>query len=147
MRGGDHDAGHCSLLADGIAHLGSGTDVVEDVHVDAVGGKDVRCDARELAAVVAAVVGDTDLEVVSLDVLEDVVGESLRGHSDRVFVHAVGAYAHDAPEASGTELEVLVECILEPGRVVVAELDDTAFGLRIEISVQPALGHFFIIFH
>ena len=147
VRGGDHDACNGAFLAHGIAHLGSGTDVVEDIDMDAVGGKDIGSDAGELPAVVAAVVRDTDLDVVALDVLEDVVGESLGGHADRVLVHAVGADAHDAAEASGAELEILVERVLETCWVVVAQLNDLAFGLGIEISVQPALGHFVKIFH
>jgi hypothetical protein len=34
-----------------------------------------------------------------------------------VYVHAVGACAHDAAEASGTELEVFVEALYKVGRV------------------------------
>ena len=48
---------------------------------------------------------------------------------------------------SRAELEILVERVLEPCGISVAEFDDTAFGLRVEIPVQPALGHFVKIFH
>ena len=115
--------------------------------MDAVGGEDVGGDAGELLAVVARVVGDADLGVVSFVVREDIVGEALGGHADRVAVHAVGPHAHDAAQAAGPELEVLVERVLESGGVVVAELDDLDLGLLVEVAVKPLLGFEFKFFH
>ena len=71
--------------------------------------------------------------------MQDVVGQALRGHPDGVFVHPVRPHAHQPPEPSGAELEVLVECILQARRVLVAELDDLGLGRRVEVPRQPFL--------
>ena len=43
-------------------------------------------------------------------------------HGHRIAVHAVGAHAHDAAQAAGTEFQVFVESILVSGRVAVGPL-------------------------
>ena len=78
---------------------------------------------------------------------EDVVGKALSGHSDRVAVHAVGAYAHDSAEAAGTEFEVLVKSILKSRGIFRAEFEDLHLGGLVEVSVEPALGFQFVLFH
>ena len=147
VRGGDHHAGHGALQPHRVAHLGRRTDVVEDIDVDAVGREDVRRDAGEFLALVAGVVGDADLGVVPFVMREDIVGQSLRGHAYRIAVHPVGTDAHDAAQATGAELEVLVKSIFESGGVIVAELDDLELGLLVEIAVKPLLGPEFKFFH
>ena len=74
-----------------------------------------------------------------------VVRQALGGHADGVFVHAVGANAHDAAQTARSEFQVAVEGIFETGRIIVPEFEDLTFGLRIEISVEPTLGYFFVI--
>ena len=54
--------------------------------------------------------------------------------------------ADNSAEAAGTEFEIAVEGILEAHRVIVPEFEDFALGFRVEISVQPALGDFFVRF-
>ena len=145
--GGDHDAGHGALQAHRVAHFGRRADVVENIDVDAVGGQDVGRDAGKFLAVVAGVVGDDHLGVIVVAVGQDVVREALGGHADRVAVHAVGAHAHDAAEAAGAELEVLVEGVFEAGRVADAELLDLDLGFLVEITVEPGLCSLFKFFH
>ena len=77
----------------------------------------------------------------------DVVRKALGRHSDRVFVHPVGPYAHDSPESSGTEFEIAVERILERGGIIVPQCDDLALGFGVEIPFDPPLCNFLIIFH
>ena len=143
--GGDHDAGNGAHVPDGVAELRHGPDVVEQEHIQAVGAEDVGGYLGEQFGVVAAVVGVADPDVLALDLLQDVVGESLGGHSDSVLVHPVGSDSHDAPETSGTEFKILVESVLEPGGVVVPELYDFHLGLGVEVPLQPLLGRCFII--
>ena len=85
--------------------------------MDTVGGHHVGRDPGEFLAVVAAVVGDAEAQVIPLAMGQDVVRKSLGGHSYRILVHAVGAHAHYAAKASRTEFEILVESILEGCRV------------------------------
>ena len=79
--------------------------------------------------------------------LFDVVRKSLSGHSDSVFIHPVGADSHYATETAGPEFEILIERIFKRYRISVSKFYDFAFGLGIEIAVNPAFNGLFVIFH
>ena len=96
MGGRNHDSGGGTHITDGIAKLRRRTDVVEYEHMQAIGTQDVSCNLGKSLGIVAAVVGNADTDVVSLNMLEDVVGKSLGGHADRVLVHPVCTNTHDA---------------------------------------------------
>ena len=145
--GGDHNARHGAGLADGVTHFGRRTDIVEDIHVDSVGAHHVRGDAGKFLAVVPAVVRNHHGEPLPLHVTEDVVGQALRRHPHRVLVHPVGAHAHNATQATGAEFQVLIEGILEAGRIFRTEGEDLHLGVLVEIAVEPALCGFFVLFH
>ena len=137
--GGEHDAGVAVAVADGEAELGGGTHAVEEVDLVAVGSQHVGCDFGELAAVVAAVVADGSAELFLVGVdLADVVGETLGGHCHGVFVHAVGADAHDAAKAAGAELEVAVEALVELVGVG-SHVEDGLLGGVVIGTVEPSL--------
>ena len=115
--------------------------------MDAVGRHHFGGYLGEFLAVVTAVIGNAEAQVVPFAMGEDVVREALGGHSNRVFVHTVGSYSHDAAKASGAEFEILVESILECGRVGIAEFYDLAFGFGIEVAGEPGIGSGNIICH
>ena len=135
-----HNAGNRLLEAYCVAQFGRRTDVVEDENVYAVGRHHIRGDTCELLAVVAAVVGDAEAQVIPLAMAQHIVREALGGHSNRVFVHTVGTHAHNAAQASGAELQILVESILERGRIGIAQFYDFTFGFGIEIAGEPGIG-------
>ena len=142
---GYHHSGSGALEAYCVTELRRRPDVVKDINVYSVCGHDVGSYPREELAVVAAVVGDAYLQL-TLAVFEHIVCEALGSHSYGVLVHPVGSDAHYAAEAASTEFEIAVEGILEAHRVIVPEFEDFALGFRVEISVQPALGDFFVRF-
>ena len=136
-----------ALEAYAVAEFRGRTDVVEKVDVQAVCAEHVSGYLCELAAVIATVVGDADLKVVSLDILENVVCKPLGGHSDSVLVHPVGADTHDAAETAGTELEIAVERILE----ICLRAFHKGFHfipcLLVEFFAEPALSCSFVVSH
>ena len=76
-----------------------------------------------------------------LELLLQVVREALRGGSHGVYVHAIGAHAHDAAQASGAELQVFVEGLDEVRRVVLVEQGlHLATGLFVILWAQPDLS-------
>ena len=95
--GSDVDTALTTEVTDGKRKLGSGTEAVEEVNLDSVGREDVGNDFSKLAAVVAHVVSNDNgnLGEVGKCFLE-VVGESLSGCANGVYVHAVGTGTHDA---------------------------------------------------
>ena len=46
-----------------------------------------------------------DADLLSGESLEEIVGKTLRGHTDDVFVHAVCARAHDAAQTARAKFE------------------------------------------
>ena len=139
MRSRDHDAGDGALEPDGVTHLRRGTYVVEDEDLDAVGRHHFRRDAGELLAAQAAVIRDADLQVSPAAMAQDIVRQALRSYAHRVFVHPVGADAHQSAQAAGAELQVLVERVFQTRGVLVAECDDLGLGRRVEIPGEPLL--------
>ena len=87
--------------------------------------------------------------------LEQVVGKTLGGHAYDIFVHAVGAGAHDAAQTAGAEFERAVEGVDKGSLVLGVEHGLNGFlGLGIvDGGVEPllcfsgALGNEFLIFH
>ena len=157
MRSGNHHSGNGLLEPDCIAEFRSRPDILEEEDVHPVGAEHVCCYPGKKLAVVPAVIRDADSDVISVNRLAisidtlcgmclDILGKALCGHTHSVLVHPVGADAHDASEATGTKLEIAVECILESCRVIVPQLDDLTFSLGIEIPVEPALGYISKIF-
>ena len=138
MRGRHHHARDGFFLADGITHFGRRPQVVEQIDIDAVGGKHVRRNLGKLAAVVAAVVRDAYAQFTAA-MLFDVVGQSLGCHTHGVFVHPVGAYAHNAAQTARTEFQTAVEGILQTDGVFPLHPADFFFRLFVEVAVQPSL--------
>ena len=142
----DHDSGRSLLVADSVAKKGHRMDLAVEVDMDAVCGKHVSRDLREVMAVVAAVVGNAHAELPA-DIFLHVVRKSLGRHSDRVLVHPVGSHAHHTAKSAGTELQVAVESVLK-SLGVFRQFPDCGLGLLVEISVEPALGPgSIILFH
>ena len=113
--------------------------------MDAVGAQHVGGNPGEELGIVAAVVGYADLDVVIRGVLEYVVGKALCRHPDRVLVHPVGAHSHQAAQAARTEIQILVESVLETGGIAVPEFYHLDPGLRIEIPFKPFPGCLVIV--
>ena len=147
MRGSDHHAGNRALESYGITQFRGRTYIVEDEDIDAVGRHHVGCNPGEFLAVVAAVVGYAETQVILLAVGQDIVCKALGGHTYRVFVHAVGAYTHNAAQAAGAEFKILVESIFKCSGVAVAEFDYLAFGFGIEVAGEPGIGPGNIVCH
>ena len=148
VRSGHHHAGGSALEADGVRKFGRRTNIVEKINVDAVGAHYVRGDPGELTAVIAAVEGHADAQVLSSgETAQHIVRKALRSHSYRVFVHAVGAGTHNAAKATGAEFKILVEGVLKSFGIGVAKMRDLCFCLLVEIAVQPSSSLDFIVFH
>ena len=141
MRRGDDDPALAAELADGEAHLGRGAQLLEEVDAYAVGREYAGGRLGEEAGVVAAVVADADGLGALGERLVDVVGESLRGRAHGVYVHAVAADTHDAAQAPGPELQIVVERLDKLRRVLGVE-HAPHLGARVLVvgRVQPSLG-------
>ena len=88
----------------------------KDVGVDAVAGQHLGGHSRELIAPVPAVVGNRHghrAVVVGCEI----IGQALGRHGHHGGIHPVGARAHDAPHASRSKGQILVEGLLERGGV------------------------------
>ena len=156
VAGGENDTALTAEMTDGKRHFGSGTHVIEQVDLDAVGREDVGRSLSEETAVVAAIVSHHHCDLLQvLEVLVEIVGETLCGSSHGVNVHAIGSGSHDAAQTSRTEFQGTIERIDE-GRFVVSLDHCFHFGLCcfvIQRRVHPLLCHFcalfdeFLIFH
>ena len=139
VRGGEHDARLAFEVADGEREFRGGAYVVEEIYRKAIGGKHVGCNLGELAAMVAAVVRDGGFQFLAGEAALDIVGKPLSGHADGVFVHAVGADAHDSAQAASAELEAAVKAFVEFFRVLGLHLADSSLCLFIVCSFEPSL--------
>ena len=142
VRGGNNHARVTLELADREAQLGGRTQGVEEENREAVRGEDVGHTLGEHARVVAAVVADRHANLLAREVLLQVVGQALRCSAHRVDIHAVGAHAHNAAQAAGTEFEVFVEALHEFLHIVVDQILDLFFRLLVVVSVEPRLRLF-----
>ena len=114
MAGGDVDARLAVVLPHGEAQLRRGAQGLKDLHLDAVGGADLRGGPGKLHGVVAAVHADGDAPLLPLLTLgADNVGKALGGPADDVDVHIVEAHIHGAPQSGGAELQRPVEPALD----------------------------------
>ena len=113
-------------LTDSKRNLGRRTEALEEIYLDAVGGKHVSYGLSKQTAVVAAVMSHHYSYLVVLQVLEttlalhfqQVVGKTLRGHCYYVFVHSVGTHAHDSAEATRSKFKIAIESLYERSLVV-----------------------------
>ena len=114
MAGRDIHTGLGLKIADSEGTLRRWAQVIEDISLDAIGREDVCYCLGIQTAVVAAVVADhyRDLFTI-LEVLFQIVGKALGGHTDNIDVHAVGARSHDTTQSAGTKLQVFIETLDE----------------------------------
>ena len=117
--GRDIHAALASEMAYGERQLRSGAERVEQIHLYAVGRENVGHDLGKEARIVAHVMphGHLDLRQI-LEILLEIVGESLCGGANGVDVHAVAAGAHDAAQSAGAEFKIAVEGVDQFGLVV-----------------------------
>ena len=138
---------HHTRLAAEVAHgkrkLGSGTQCLEQIYMEAVCGQHIGSNLGKLAAVVAAVVAHSSLDGIGCgEALLHIVGQALGGHSHRVFVHAVGAHAHNAAQTAGAELQAAVETLVQLIRVI-HHVADCLLCFLVVLAVQPGHNVFF----
>ena len=115
---GHADTAGALEVARGPRERRHGGDLGIHVRGHAVGSQDRRSGLDEQLAVVATVARDGHGGL--LEVLYQVIGEALRSATDGVNVHAVGAGAERAAQASGAERELLEERVGD--RLLVARL-------------------------
>ena len=73
--------------------------------------------------------------------LIDVIGKTLSGHTYNVLVHAVGTYAHNTAQTTGTELQTLIEGVNKGSLVLIVQKSLNlclCFGI-ILVTVEPLL--------
>ena len=143
VRGCDVHAALTTQFTDCERKLGSGTEIFEEIHLDAVGREDVGYDFGEFAGVVTHVMAynHADLGHVGKSLVK-IVGKTLCGCAHGIDVHAVRAGTHYAAEAACTEFVVLIERFDEFGFVFGVE-HATHFGFGFGIVagiVEPALS-------
>ena len=76
--------------------------------LNAVASHDLSCYPSECRAIIAGIVSDGDRSSARHG-LQHVIGEALGRLGDGVGIHAVGADAHEAAQATGAKLEVGVK--------------------------------------
>ncbi len=114
VAGGDVDACLTAVVPHGEAQLRRGAQGLENAHMNAVGGADLRGGVGKLRAVMAAVHADGHALVHGgLPLGADDVGKALGGPADDVDVHLVQTHLHGAPQAGGAELQRAVEPALD----------------------------------
>ena len=140
VRGGDDHAAVAFQLADGEAQLGRRTERVEQVNLESVRCEDVGDAFRKQPAVVAAVVPDSDLDLLTRKGFFQVVRKALRSHADRVDVHPVRADSHDSPQAARAELQIFIKTFGKLFRIVVYQLCNLLFRVFVVVSGEPFFG-------
>ena len=112
-----HDARGTPQRAKGEGKLRRGTKRIEHICLDAVGSQAQCSYIRKLGRHPPGIIGDGNALILR-PVLQDKIGKPLGGFADRVYIHAVGAGADNPPQASGTELQLLVKPFLNLPLVV-----------------------------
>ena len=138
VRGGDHDAGVALQVANREGEFWRRAQRVEQIDLYFVGCQNVGCDLGEFGAEVARIVGDGHLDVL-LEAFDQVVGQSLRGEADRVFVHAVGAHAQDAAQTASAEFKGFVKSVRQRRRIFRLHSQNLFFRVLVVIAVQPGV--------
>jgi len=123
-----------------------GAQLREQVAGDAVGGEHVSGDVGEISAIVTRVEGNGHADFLVGELLFQIVGQSLGSGAHRVFVHAIGTYAHDAAQTTCAEFQVTVEGLGQLVGIVLLIFPDFCFGIGIVVVVQPQRHAFFNIF-
>ena len=133
---------HHARLTFEIAHretqFRSGTHIVEQIDREAIGSKHVGRDFGELATVVAAVVRNGGTQFLAWETALYIVGQALRGHTDGVAVHTVGAHAHNAAQAARAEFKAAVETLVQFFGVLSLHLADSGLCFFIVCSFEPS---------
>ena len=142
VRGGHHPSALTAKVTDRIGDHRRGTKALEEVYPDAIGCKDISYDTRKGRTIVASIVADDHLKVsVLTKLLDHIIGETLSGSTDIVFIHTIGPGTHDAPHTSGAKLQIPVEGIDQPCRILcVQELLHLTARLLIIVLREPLLS-------
>ena len=125
---------------------------LEEVHLDAVRGEDVRYGLGEETTVVTAVVTNHNRYAAVLYILEStlflhfeqVVRVTLGSHGYDVFIHTVGTRAHNTAKSASTEFEGTIESIDEFGLILRFH---HRFHLCAGLSVKRFAGPYFRDLH
>ena len=148
VAGGDVDAALATQVADGKGNFRRRAQVVKEIDLDAVGREDGCRDFSKLAAVVAAVVSHNHGDLLQvLEVLVQVVGQTLGGGTHGIDVHTVAAGTHDATQAARAKFQILVEAVYQLGLVLVFQHTfHFGLGFCIVCRGQPLFGLFSHLF-
>ena len=107
-----------------------------DMYLYSVGGKHPRCNLGKYIAFDSAVIANGDRRLGKM--LFQIVRQALRGLCNGVNIHAIGARANDAPQASCAKGQIPIEGILD---LACIHLDQLFRQIAIR-STQPALIFF-----
>ena len=150
VRRGHHHAAFAAELPDSEAELRSRTERVEQEYPETIRCEDVGHAFGELAAVVATVVTDSHLYLLSGKCLGEVIGKPLRGHAYRVDIHPVRSHTHDAAQTSCTKFQISVETFGKLLLIIVNQMLDLPFSRFVKIPCKPFFSpqqHLFVCFH
>ncbi len=139
MRSGDHHAALAPQFPDGEAEFGGRTERVEQEYLEPVRGENIGYPLGKLAAPVAAVVPHGHPDLLSGKRCGKIVRQPLRGHPHGVYVHAVGAHAHDAAQPPRAKLKVSVKTFGKFFRIIVNQILNPIPGRFVEIFAKPLL--------
>ena len=114
-------AGYGAELTDGKADLRGGAEALEKIDLYAIGTEDVCNTFCKHTAVVTTVVTHNHALSALGESLVDVVGKTLGGHTNNIFVHTVCTGTHDAAQTTGSELQALIEGIYQRVLVLVVQ--------------------------
>ena len=132
VAGRHNDTGDAAQGTQREGKLRSGAKLVEHVCLNPVRRQAQRRLIREFRGHIAGIVGDGDALLFSA-LLDDIIGQSLGGLPHRVDVHPVGARADHAAQSSGSELQLLIEPVLD---LLLIALDSGKLVLRLLIKIR-----------
>ena len=146
VRCGNVNARYAAVFAQSEGKLGSGTQIVKEIGLDAGGCKHLRRGLCKERGIVTAVVGNGNA-VGSSAFLDDEVSKTLRCVSNRVYVHSVHAGLHNAAQARGAERKVRGKAQSDLAVVVTNSSKLCLLGIAELIALQPAQVVFHVLFH
>ena len=146
MRSCNHNTALTFQMADRVAQLRNRTQRIKQVNFNSIGCKYIGCNFSELGTVVSAVERNRNRNLRKiLEVLFQIVCNTLSSHTNSIFVHTVSTNTHNASQTTCTELKISVKTLLQLFRIVLHQSFNLITCSLIIIFAKPLLRNFNVI--
>ena len=137
VRCGNHNTCMTLQMAHGKREHRRGAQFIEKKDFDIICGKNLGRNSGKFGAMQTRIERNHHLDGLFLEAFQQIIGESLRCSTHRIFVHPVGSNAHDAAQTASSEFQIAVKSVRQCFGVLLLQTEHLISCFYIIIIGKP----------